>query len=136
MLETSRPREPCETKSEQDLSWASRGALRRLRESAPWRSEYRARRRGHRFPRMDRTYTAYTAYAACAACAGLSVLGAVAAAERTPVRGLTGLTSHVICSDTFISGLPPGEAFDEVVATRPGLGIAKWGLSYTVDREK
>src|SRR5579871_2337206 len=74
----------------------------------------------------------------CALYAGaLIVVGSVvSAAACTPVRVATGFTSHVICSDTFISGLLPGEIFDEVVATRPGLGDAQWGLSYEIDRGK
>jgi CubicO group peptidase (beta-lactamase class C family) len=61
---------------------------------------------------------------------------AISAGACNPTLVATGFTSHVICSDTFISGLPPREVFDEVVATRPGLGIAKAVLSYKVDREK
>jgi CubicO group peptidase (beta-lactamase class C family) len=52
------------------------------------------------------------------------------------LRVATGVTAHDICSDTFVSGLDPQQAFGESLAPRPGLRwVAPW-LRYKVDRER
>jgi CubicO group peptidase (beta-lactamase class C family) len=68
------------------------------------------------------------AAAALSGCAGLR-------ADKA-VRVATGLTSQLVCSGTFISGLPPERSFDELVLTMPGMGPVGWALAYQVDRER
>jgi CubicO group peptidase (beta-lactamase class C family) len=53
-----------------------------------------------------------------------------------PVRVAAGLTSHTICSETFISGLDPDQVYAETVKPIPGMWLVRWGLRYEVDRER
>ncbi len=54
----------------------------------------------------------------------------------TAVRVATGLVSHTLCSETFVAGLDPDQAFAETVRTMPGIRrLAPW-LRYQVDRTR
>ncbi|MED5617858.1 serine hydrolase domain-containing protein [Ideonella sp. BN130291] len=76
-----------------------------------------------------RTALTFLTAGAAAALSGCAALQADKA-----VRVATGLTSELVCSGTFISGLPPERSFDELVLTMPGMGLVGWALAYQVDR--
>jgi CubicO group peptidase (beta-lactamase class C family) len=63
--------------------------------------------------------------------AGLGILAGLACA---PLRVATGLTSHLLCSGTFVSGLPPEAVY--AAAVRPMVKPVSWGMSYEIDRDK
>ncbi len=48
-------------------------------------------------------------------------------------RVATGLTSHLICDDTFVSGIDPETTFTERVQPLPGMGPFSWALRRQVD---
>jgi CubicO group peptidase (beta-lactamase class C family) len=50
-----------------------------------------------------------------------------------PVRAASSYTSHTICSETFISGLPAAQIYTESVATMPAYGLIDWLVRYHVD---
>jgi CubicO group peptidase (beta-lactamase class C family) len=50
-----------------------------------------------------------------------------------PVRAASSYTSHTICSETFISGLPATQIYAESVATMPAYGLIDWLVRYHVD---
>lgn len=52
-----------------------------------------------------------------------------------PLHVVTGLTSHVLCSETFVSGLDPQEVYAETIKPMPGIHLMSGGLRYDVDRE-
>ena len=70
----------------------------------------------------------------------LIVMAAAAAlAGCAPVRAVriaSAYTSHMVCSETFISGLQPEQVYAESVRSSPGFGLIDWALSYNVDRAK
>ena len=43
-----------------------------------------------------------------------------------PVRAASSYTSHTICSETFISGLPAAQIYAEAIATIPAYGLIDW----------
>jgi hypothetical protein len=65
------------------------------------------------------------------AIAGASLLGGCSPLQ--PVRAASAYTSHTICSETFISGLPPAQVYAESVATMPAYGLIDWLVGYHVD---
>jgi CubicO group peptidase (beta-lactamase class C family) len=50
-----------------------------------------------------------------------------------PARAASSYTSHTICSETFISGLPPAQVYAETIATTPFYGLIDWLVRYHVD---
>ncbi len=50
-----------------------------------------------------------------------------------PVRAASSYTSHTICSETFISGLPAAQVYAETIATTPAYGLIDWLVRYHVD---
>jgi CubicO group peptidase (beta-lactamase class C family) len=46
----------------------------------------------------------------------------------------TGLISHTLCSETFVSGEDPDLVYAESLKPRPGMSIIKWQTAYVVDR--
>jgi CubicO group peptidase (beta-lactamase class C family) len=73
----------------------------------------------------------------------MGLLAAAAAFSWTvfmrPDRGLliaAGTVAHDLCTQTFVSGLDPSSAFDESLASRPGLGPVARKASYDVDRAR
>jgi CubicO group peptidase (beta-lactamase class C family) len=49
------------------------------------------------------------------------------------IRVVTGLTSHALCSQTFITGFDPDGVYAEVVRPQAGVALISWGLRYKVD---
>ena len=68
------------------------------------------------------------AAAAAAAFSGCAVLRVGDAA-----RVSSGLTGHLVCSGTFISGQDPDHVYAEAVRLQPGMGLVDWALRYRVD---
>lgn len=67
----------------------------------------------------------------------LLILGASGCAWLRPdlaARVATGTTAHDLCSETFVSGLDPDQAFAESVKPRPGLHVIAPLVGYQVDR--
>jgi CubicO group peptidase (beta-lactamase class C family) len=50
-----------------------------------------------------------------------------------PLRAASSYTSHTICSETFISGLPAAQIYAESVATMPAYGLIDGLVRYDVD---
>jgi CubicO group peptidase (beta-lactamase class C family) len=48
-------------------------------------------------------------------------------------RTATGFTSHVMCDEIFVSGLPAPRAFDDRIRSLPGLRAFAWALDARVD---
>jgi CubicO group peptidase (beta-lactamase class C family) len=65
------------------------------------------------------------------AIAGASSLGGCSPLQ--PVQAASSYTSHTICSETYISGLPPAQVYAETVATTPFYGLIDWLVRYHVD---
>ena len=68
----------------------------------------------------------------------LLILGASGCAWLRPdlaARVATGTTAHDLCSETFVSGLDPDQAFAESVQPRPGLQFVAPLVGYRVDRD-
>jgi len=51
----------------------------------------------------------------------------------TPLRVVSGLVSHVLCSETFVAGLNPDRVFAERLKAAPGINLIHWALHYEVD---
>ena len=53
-----------------------------------------------------------------------------------PPRVAVGYASHLLCSETFVSGLDPEKVFAERVMATPGLVLLRPGLRYQLDRDR
>jgi CubicO group peptidase (beta-lactamase class C family) len=53
-----------------------------------------------------------------------------------PPRVAVGYASHLLCSETFISGLDPEKVFAERILATPGFRLLGWGLRYQIDRDR
>ena len=51
-------------------------------------------------------------------------------------RVATGFIAHILCSETFVSGLDPDRVFSETTAAMPGTGLITWAVNYKVDRAR
>lgn len=51
-------------------------------------------------------------------------------------RVATGFVAHILCSETFVSGLDPDRVFTETTAAMPGTGLIAWALDYRIDRAR
>src|ERR1700731_4866165 len=65
---------------------------------------------------------------------GAPALTAVRAHDAPRVA--TGFVAHILCSETFVSGLDPDRVFSETMAAMPGTGLISWALDYKVDRKR
>jgi CubicO group peptidase (beta-lactamase class C family) len=81
--------------------------------------------------RARRPVIALLAFAAAA-----GVVGCDALRLDRPIRVATGVTSHVLCSETFVAGLDPDAVYAETVRPTPGIGLVNWALHYDVDRAR
>lgn len=45
----------------------------------------------------------------------------------------SGLISHNLCSEVFVSGLPADRVYFESLQQRPGMGLVNWAIHYDVD---
>lgn len=54
----------------------------------------------------------------------------------TPLRVATAYSSHLTCSETFVSGLPAEDVVREVNDATPGMSLATWGMRVNVDRAR
>ncbi len=70
---------------------------------------------------------------ALAALAAATLSGCASWRVDKAARVATGLTSHLICDDTFVSGIDPETAFAERVQPLPGMGPFSWALRRQVD---
>lgn len=75
----------------------------------------------------------------------LAALSAVALATLTGCASLrvdkaaqvaTGLTSHLICDDSFVSKIAPETSFAERVQPLAGMGLVRWGMRREVDTQQ
>jgi len=53
-----------------------------------------------------------------------------------PLGVAAGYASHILCSETFVSGLPPEQIYAESVAPQPSIRLVRWALRYQVDRPR
>jgi CubicO group peptidase (beta-lactamase class C family) len=51
-------------------------------------------------------------------------------------RVATGFVAHILCSQTFVSGLGPDRVFSESTAAMPGTGLITWAMDYKIDRAR
>jgi len=51
-------------------------------------------------------------------------------------RIATGFVAHILCSQTFVSGLDPDRVFSETTAAMPGAGLITWAMDYKIDRAR
>jgi CubicO group peptidase (beta-lactamase class C family) len=51
-------------------------------------------------------------------------------------RVATGFVAHILCSETFVSGLDPDRVFSETMAAMPGTGLITWAMDYKIDRAR
>lgn len=68
-----------------------------------------------------------------AASMAMPVMGCSVFRLDKPPRIFTGLTSHMLCSSAFVSGLDPDRVYTEGVKLVPGVGLLEWALRYEVD---
>jgi CubicO group peptidase (beta-lactamase class C family) len=76
------------------------------------------------------------AFAASAVAMLTGVVGCDALRLDRPIRVATGVTSHVLCSETFVAGLDPDQVFKETIEPTPGIDLVDWALRYDVDRTR
>jgi len=70
-----------------------------------------------------------------AMCASILSNGCQAIRVDQDLKVATGLISHTLCSETFVSGLDPERVYAEDIRPRPGIGLINWAVTYTVDRD-
>ncbi|MBL8838321.1 MAG: serine hydrolase [Alphaproteobacteria bacterium] len=63
----------------------------------------------------------------------VGALGCAACTIDPRVRLATAMTSHLICSQTFVAGQNPDQVYREMVLSMPGMQRADWALNYAVD---
>src|ERR1700687_1293632 len=68
------------------------------------------------------------------ALCGALALTAVRAHDAPRVA--TGFVAHILCSETFVSGLDPDQVFSESTAAMPGTGLTAWAMDYKIDRAR
>lgn len=71
------------------------------------------------------------------AAAAVSMLSACSAVRvDRPLQVASGLTSHLLCSGTFVSGRDPDQYYAEAIRPLHGMGPANWVLHYDVDKSQ
>ena len=66
--------------------------------------------------------------------AGLAALAIAVWSNRALLAEASGTVAQTLCSKTFVTGLPPAEAYAEHLRPEPGMGLIDWALHYDVDR--
>ncbi len=66
----------------------------------------------------------------------LGALALTAVRAHDVPRVATGFIAHILCSETFVSGLDPDQVFSEATAAMPGTGLISWAVNYKVDRAR
>ncbi|HET7793923.1 MAG TPA: serine hydrolase [Rhizobacter sp.] len=67
------------------------------------------------------------------ATAALALTSCAAWRVDRAVQTATGLTSHWLCDDVYVSGLDAATAYAERVQPQPGMGLVDWGLRWQLD---
>jgi CubicO group peptidase (beta-lactamase class C family) len=70
---------------------------------------------------------------AALALAALLIAAAIALRPDVLIQTAAGATSHLVCSKTFITGLPPEVAYAQNMRPEPGMGLIDWALHTDVD---
>ncbi|HVM98147.1 MAG TPA: serine hydrolase [Candidatus Acidoferrales bacterium] len=52
------------------------------------------------------------------------------------LRVVTGMVSHNMCSEVFVSGIPADRVYAEGLGQRPGMCLINWATRYEVNREQ
>jgi CubicO group peptidase (beta-lactamase class C family) len=71
-----------------------------------------------------------------AATTALSALALSAARARDVPKVATGFIANVLCSETFVSGLPPEKILSETTDAMQGANLISWAMNYKVDRAR
>lgn len=71
-----------------------------------------------------------------AATSALGALGWSAARARDVPKVATGFVAHILCSETFVSGLDPRRDFTETTEAMPGVGLITWAMDTEVDLDR
>jgi CubicO group peptidase (beta-lactamase class C family) len=66
----------------------------------------------------------------------LSALALSATRARDVPQVATGFVAHVLCTETFVSGLDPARVFAETTSAMPGAGLIARAVDYRVDRTR
>lgn len=61
------------------------------------------------------------------------VMGCSSARPDRAIRVTTALISHNLCSEVFVSGVEPHQAYSESLEPRPGMSLVNWAVRYDVD---
>ena len=67
---------------------------------------------------------------------GAALVAIILARPDRPLRIGVGTVAHDLCSATFVSRLDPDQVFAESLASRAGLKLIAWAISYQVDRSQ
>lgn len=51
------------------------------------------------------------------------------------LRAVSGMVSHNLCCEVFVTGVPPERAYAESLAPRSGMGLVNWAVRYRVDAD-
>ena len=63
-------------------------------------------------------------------------LALIAVRAHDVPRVATGFVAHMLCSQTFVSGLDSDQVFAESTAAMPGTGLITWAMDYKIDRAR
>ena len=67
---------------------------------------------------------------------GAFVVGCSAARTDRALDVVSGLVSHNLCSQVFVTGVEAQQAYAESLAPRPSMGLVNWAVRYDVDRTR
>jgi CubicO group peptidase (beta-lactamase class C family) len=68
--------------------------------------------------------------------ASMALAGCALASPEKVVHVVSGMNSHILCSETFVGGLSPEASYANVMRPQVGFGLVNPVLHYDVDREK
>jgi hypothetical protein len=67
---------------------------------------------------------------------GVCLTGCSTVRPDGALRVATGFVSHTLCSETFVSGLAPGQVYAETLQPYPGFRWVAWAFRYTIDSNR